>query len=332
MNILKRFSDEVEVYSIDEAFITFEGLTNEIIAYAKIIRETILKWTGIPVSIGIAPTKVLAKCANQFAKKFPEAGGVFALTNNELIKSALKNTAIEDIWGIGSQQSKKLKKKGIETAHGFMSMKNRAQILKMLTKTGLQIHDELNQIKCIDISILTEPRKNIRSSRSFKPELTAFDDVAAALTLFTTRAMEKLRKQHSLTQMITIFIRTNPFKEIPQYRNAINIGLLKASNDTIEISRLARQGLKEIFVPGFEIKKAGIILSQLSSDESIQESFLDLKPTTNLMKAMDQINARYGRDAIQLANAMRFTNKRTMPQWVSPQYTTQWNELKIIES
>ncbi len=328
MNILSRFSDQVEVYSIDEAFITFKGVTNDVVAYSKIIRATILKWTGIPVSIGIAPTKVLAKCANHYAKKYPESGGVFALTTTPLIMSALKHLPIHDVWGIGHQQAKKLTKRQIRTAYDFSQMKNRQYLLRLLTKTGLQIYDELNGTSCIEITTEVEPRKNIQSSRSFRPELTTFDDVNAALSLFVTRAMEKLRRQKSMTQMVTVFIRTNPFKKVAQYRNAISIGLLAATNDTFRVSKIAKSALKDIYVSGIEIKKAGIILSQITNDDSIQESFLDAPKTTNkLMKTMDDINHRFGQDSIHLANTKRFINKRIEPKWVSPQYTTQWNDI-----
>ncbi len=331
MNILSQFSDSVEIYSIDEAFISLKGMSNDIIAYSKTLRKTILNWTGVPVSIGIAPTKVLAKCANRFAKQFSECEGVFSLTDNAMIEMALKQTAIEDIWGIGKQNSIKLKRRNIHTAFDLKSNGNRKTILKLLTKTGLQIYDELNQISCIDISTTIEPRKNIQSSRSFKPELTEFNDIAAALTLFTTRAMEKLRRQNSLTQMISVYIRTNPFKDVPQYRNGITVSLFSATNDTIIVAKAARQMLKKIFKPGIEVKKVGIILSEITDDLSVQESLFQLsKPPSHLMKTMDKINQRYGRDCLFLANNLRYAKKSTPKRWVSFQYTTNWDEILTV--
>ena len=209
-------------------------------------------------------------------------------------------------------------------------LKNRKHILKLLTKTGLQIHDELNGISCIDITTTIEPRKNIRSSRSFQPELNDFDDIAAALTLFTTRAMEKLRAQNSLTQMITVFIRSNPFNNTTQYRNGHTLSLYTATNDTIKVAQVVRLILKSIFKPGIKIKKAGIILSQISDDSSIQESLFQLTKPTNLMKTIDKLNGRYGRDMVCLANNLRFQKKRTFPKWVSSQYTTQWDQLLSV--
>ena len=328
MSILGRFSDQVEVYSIDEAFIDLSGITSDPIAYAKQIRATILTWTGIPVSIGVASSKVLAKCANRFAKQLPESGGVFALTHPGVIDEALRQTPINDIWGIGTQQAKKLQKRHIKTAHDFKSLTNRKQILNLLTKPGLQIYDELHGTSCIDIQSGLEPRKNIRTSRSFQPELTDVDDVIAALTVFTTRAMEKLRRQHSLTQMITVFVRTNPFNpKLQQYRNAITIGFLTATNDTILVANAARAAIKQLVPPGVPIKKAGIILAEITDDASVQDSLFQRATTNPLMDVMDQINQRFGRDAIHVANTQRFLAKRRAPQWVSPQYTTNWDDV-----
>ena len=332
MNTLTQFSDSVEVYSIDEAFISLKGIASDVISYSQLLRQTIFKWTGIPVSIGIGSTKVLAKAANRFAKSIPESNGVFSLASSPaFIDSALKLLPVEDIWGIGKQQSKKLQQRQIKTAFDFKQYKNRSVLLKYLTKTGLQLHDELNGKSCIDISTTIEPRKNIQSSRSFKPELTEFDDVAAALTLFTTRAMEKLRKQNSLTQLISVFIRTNPFNNKPQYKNGITISLPVATNNTLEVAHIVRQCLSVIFKKGIEIKKAGIILSEITDDTSLQQSLFINTNQSNLMASLDQINKKYGRDTIHPANTTRFIKKRQSPKWVSPQYTTNWTDILTVK-
>ena len=159
MAILNRFSDAVDIYSIDEAFIQLDGLTEDVIGYATTIRSTILKWTGIPVSIGIAPTKVLAKCANQFAKGLPDSDGVFALTHPPVIDAALKQVAVNDIWGIGQNLGATLKRHRIHTAYDFKMHANRQQLLKWLTKVGLQVYDELNGLSCINLHDMNLPRK-----------------------------------------------------------------------------------------------------------------------------------------------------------------------------
>ena len=130
--------------------------------------------------------------------------------------------------------------------------------------------------------------------------------------------------------MIMVFIRTNPFKDVPQYRNAINIGLLSPTNNTLRVSEIVRAALKEIFIPGIEIKKAGVVLSQITDDAARQQNFLEPTQPSNLMKTIDQINAKYGRDSIHLANTKRFLKKRQSPKWVSPQYTTNWQDLLVI--
>ena len=188
------------------------------------------------------------------------------------------------------------------------------------------MHDELNGVPCITFQLTPEPRKSIRSSRSFKPELSHIDDIAAALSLFTTRAMEKLRKQQSMTQMITVFIQSNPFKEhVPTIRKAQSFGLLTATNDTIVVAKYARQLLHHLHEPGIPIKKAGIILDELTSDDALQDSLFAKASANPLMNVLDKINHRFGRDTIHMANHQRFLSKRLSPQWVSPQYTTNWD-------
>jgi len=331
MAILERFSDAVDIYSIDEAFINMGGITDDPIGHAATIRATILKWTGIPVSIGIAPTKVLAKCANQFAKKLPDSGGVFALTHPQVTDEALKQTPIGDLWGIGSQHAAKLKLNHVTTALQFKNHRNRPKLLKWLTKVGLQVYDELNGVSCIALNNMNLARKNIQVARSFRPELTSIDDVQAAIATFVTRAMEKLRAQQSLVQCITVFVRSNPFqKDTPHYRKALSVGFLTATNDTFVAMKGARMALKRVMVSGVSIKKAGVILSEITDDTSVQESLFDQARVNPLMAVLDGINQRYGRDTIQLANQKRYTQKRRSPQWVSPQYTTQWSDVLTV--
>jgi len=331
MAILNRFSDAVDIYSIDEAFIQLGGLTEDVIGYANTIRSTILKWTGIPVSIGIAQTKVLAKCANQFAKGLPDSGGVFALTHPPVIDTALKQVSVGDIWGIGRNHSAMLKRHRIHTAYDFKMHANRQQLLKWLTKVGLQVYDELNGLSCINLHDMNLPRKNIQVARSFRPELTTIDDVQAAMATFVTRAMEKLRAQQSLVQCITVFVRSNPFQQHAQYyRKALSVGFLTATNDTFVVMKGARMALKRVMVSGVSIKKAGVVLSEITDDASIQESLFERSTVNPLMAVLDGINQRYGRDTIQVANQKRYTQKRRSPQWVSSRYTTNWEELLTV--
>lgn len=331
MAILNRFSDAVDIYSIDEAFIQLGGLTDNPIGYATTIRSTILKWTGIPVSIGIAPTKVLAKCANQFAKGLPDSDGVFALTHPPVIDAALKQVPVADIWGIGQNLGATLKRHRIHTAYDFKMHANRHQLLKWLTKVGLQVYDELNGLSCINLHDMNLPRKNIQVARSFRPELTTIDDVQAAMATFVTRAMEKLRAQQSLVQCITVFVRSNPFQPHAQYyRKALSVGFLTATNDTFVVMKGARMALKRVMVSGVSIKKAGVILSEITDDASVQESLFERATVNPLMAVLDGINQRYGRDTIQLANQKRYTQKRRLPQWVSSRYTTSWADILSV--
>ena len=200
------------------------------------------------------------------------------------------------------------------------------------TKVGRQIQDELREIPCLALSDEWVKRKSIRTSRSFKPELTEFDDIAAALSLYATRAIEKCRKQHTFFQTVTVFIHTNPFQQNqPQYRNGITVGLHQPTNDTLFGIKLARQLLKKIYKPGYKYKKAGIILDQISSNMSQQLSFFQTVETkSSLMRAMDQINERYGKDTIHSSSIQRFNALKLPQSMISPQYTTKWCDILAV--
>ena len=257
--------------------------------------------------------------------------GVFALTHPQVIDESLKQTPIGDLWGIGRNHAAKLKRHHVTTALQFKMHKNRTQLLKWLTKVGLQVHDELNGVSCIALHNMTLPRKNIQVARSFQPELATIDDVQGAIATFVTRAMEKLRAQQSLVQCITVFVRSKSVPSpCPYYRKALSVGFLTATNDTFVVMKGARMALKRVMVSGISIKKAGVILSEISDDESVQDSLFDQATVNPLMAVMDGINQRYGRNTIHLANQKRYTQKRRSPQWVSPQYTTQWSELLSV--
>ena len=332
MSILDSFSPLVEVYSIDEAFIEIPHHGNYA-AQAKAIKDYIYKLTGIPVSVGIAPTKVLAKCANFWAKKLPDANGIFILENDIIIDTALSKIQINNVWGIGSQQAQKCEKMRIYSAYDFKVYPNKKRIQTIFTKVGRQIQDELSGIRCLDVSDVKEKRQNIQTSRSFKPELSEYDDIAAALSSYAAKASEKLRRQKSNCNMITVFIRTNPFKNTPQYRNGRSIGLMVSTDNTFTIIKVAKMILKHIYVSGFSYKKVGIILSEFTDSDKEQLSFLE-KSTSNdkLMATLDNINNSYGRDTLQIASMKRYLQKKEAPKKVSPCYTTKWNEILTVKN
>jgi DNA polymerase V len=333
MSILNRFSDSVDIYSIDEAFIRLDGLTNQPIGFARTIRSTILKWTGLPVSVGIGASKVLAKCANRWAKALPDSGGVFALTQPDVLDEALKQTPIEDVWGIGRQRSVKLKSRGIGSAYDLKNYSNRRQLLKWLTKIGLQIYDELNGVNCIMLHDLQGPKKNIQVARSFQPELRSIDDITAAVSTFVARGMEKLRAQQSLMQCMLVFVRSNPFKANgPCYKNTVSVGFTTATNDTFLAIEGAKMALKKMRIPNISIKKAGVILSEITDDSSVQDALFEAAHVNPLMTVLDGINKRYGRNTIHVANQQRYIAKRRVPQWISPQYSTQWAQILTVKN
>ena len=257
-----------------------------------------------------------------------DVDGVFALKNKSSINLALKKIPIQDVWGVGRKQAEKCKRIKINTAYDFKVYSNKKRIQIIFTKVGRQIQDELSEIKCLDVSDIADKRKNIQTSRSFKPELSQFDDIAAALSTFATKACEKLRRQNSCCNMISVFIQTNPFKDTPQYRNGISIGLLEATNDTMYIVKVAKRLLKQIYKSGYSYKKTGIILSDFTESDQHQLSLIhDITRNESLMKVLDTINSDYGRDTVQLASNQMYSQKKEAPKMVSPCYTTKWCDL-----
>ncbi len=330
MNVLRSISPLVDVYSIDEAFIKLPKDT-DFAQQAMTIKDTIYKLTAIPVSIGVAPTKVLAKCANYWAKKIPDANGIFILENEFITDSALSKLAIKDVWGIGSKQGQKCERLNIYTAYDFKIYPNKKRVQTLFTKVGRQIQDELAGIECLDISDIKNRRQNIQSSRSFKPELNDFNSIAAALSTFASKASEKLRRQNSCCNMISIFLRTNPFKDTPQYRNGISIGLLSPTDDTFYIVKVAKQLLKRIYKPDYVYKKAGIILSDFTESNERQLSLVNSNQTNEaLMKIVDTINKTYGRDTLKLASSQYYMQQKDPPKKISPCYTTKWADILSI--
>jgi DNA polymerase V len=334
MATLEEFAPSLEVYSIDEAFLDLTGVCQQDpIAYGQLIRKAVFRTTGIPVCVGMGPTKTLAKLANFAAKKWKKAGGVLDLSDTERREKLMKIVPVGEIWGIGSRTAAKLNQLGIHTVWDLAIQpveRIQAQFNITVARTVL----ELNGVPCLELEEISPNKQQIVCSRSFSRRLSEYRELSEALAEFCSRAAEKLRYQHSVTGCITIFIRTSPFNpNEPQYQRAACIKLASATQDTRTIIAAASRMLREIFRQGYNYQKCGVQLSHIQPESSPGQlelfDFADSSlPTENrpLMKAVDQINRRYPK-AISVAATGFDKSWQPKAERVSQRYTTDWREL-----
>ncbi len=332
MAILRDFSPNQEVYSIDECFLDLTGF-KDLTARGQEMRGRILRWTGLPVCVGIGATKTLAKLANHCAKKMPEFNGVcdFGLLTNHELNALLMKIEVGEVWGVGRRLTSKLFALGIKTAYDLKQADPeylRQQFSVVMAKTV----SELNGTICIELEEISPPRKQILSSRSFGQPVRDYNSLAEAITLYMSRAAEKLRAQDSVAGLLHIYIRTNPHKpDDPQYANGMTISLPSPTDDTVQLVRTALWVLKRIYKPHYAYAKAGVYLGDLMPRTSAQiDLFTPAQPTSrsqNLMSTIDQIQAKMGRGTIRLASeGMNYSWKMRSGR-KSPNYTTSWNGL-----
>ena len=303
MKTLKSFSEKIEIYSIDEAFIDLSHIEEkEVENYGKEIRERILKWTGIPSSVGISNTKTLSKIANHIAKK--NKTGVTYLKEN--IDESLKNFKISDIWGVGKQLSKLYIKNGIDTAYKLKNISN-SWVKKSTSVLGAKTVMELRGVTCINLETQETKRKSCCVSRSFGKKIESLKKLQESIVTHCLNAAEKIRNEEQVTKSLTVFIRTSPFDKYRKYySNSITIDLPIATSNSLEIIKTAISGLKKIYKYGYFYQKAGIVLSKLTGSSENELNLLapimENKSKT-LMKAIDFTNAKYGRNAVSIAQA-----------------------------
>ena len=304
MRTLKRFNSKIEVYSIDEAFLDLSNFSDKDVKdVGKEIRNTVLQWTGIPTSIGIAETKTLSKVANHIAKK--QKSGVVSLINIRDLDPILEKVEVRDIWGVGKQLSKFYIKNGIYNAK---QLKNASNTWIKKTKNVLSSRTamELRGIPCIEIETKQTKRKSCCVSRSFGKKVEKLRELKESVTSYCLNAAEKIRSESLVCKSITVFIRTSPFQNKGIfYSNSTTIDFPIATNNSIEIVKDALIGLDLIYKDGFKYQKAGIILSGLSDSEKGNSLFKSTKDEKikNLMQSIDNTNYRYGRSTISLASA-----------------------------
>lgn len=335
MNTISSFVPDIEIYSIDEAFIKFDGFENININELglKMVR-TVTKNTGIPVSLGLAPTKTLAKMANKFAKKYPAYKGVCIIDTDEKREKALQLTSIGDVWGIGRQYAKKLEYYSVNTAWDF-TQRTKSWVRHTMGVVGERTWLELRGTPCLEMET-PKSKKSICTSRSFGERLTDYAPISEAVSNFAASCAEKLRKQHSYGCVLTVFIHTNPHAtNQTQYYNQTVMQLPVPTNDSSEMIRYALQGLKAIFAEGYRFKKAGVIVSEIVPERPLQGNLFDVRNRekyTRVMDVMDALNASYGKQKVKIA-AQGFDRKWTLKnEKLSPCYSTKLSDALPISA
>ncbi|MBL6988424.1 MAG: Y-family DNA polymerase [Bacteriovoracaceae bacterium] len=336
METIYELTPEIEIYSVDEAWSNLTGIAS-VDKHGRMLKETIELNTGIPVSVGIAPTKTLAKIANHIAKKSDRAGGVVSLMEKKYQDIALERVPVGNIWGIGRRNSLKLRLIGIKTAKDLRDYPNEKEIQKKFTKVGIMIKHELQGICCFPFNDKeAKKKKEILSSRTFGTPVYRKKDLQESVANYVSYASEKLRKQQSLCSIVEVFARTNPHKEEVQQYYAFNYHkALTATSDTRKLIKSAFCALEKLFKSGIEYKKAGVRLSNLTDREEVQLNIFEQMDSTKddaLMTVIDKINTIEGSRLIKSA-ACGVNNEAwaMLRSFKSPRYTTSWLELPTVK-
>lgn len=326
MSILGTFVQDMIPYSIDEAFLSLEGYERyDLAKYGREIARTVTKGTGIPVSIGGASTKTLAKVASKYAKKYKGYQGVCLIDTEEKRLKALKEFPVGDVWGIGSRYQKKLEYYGVKTAYDF-TLKSESWVRKMMTVVGVRTWKELKGISVIDLAKDDPGKKTIRTSRSFGEMVGEFEMLMEAVANFVASCARKLRKQSSCAGVIQVFITTNRYRsDLPQYFQSKLIELPTASNDVTELIHYARLALQAIYREGYLYYKAGVIVADLVPASQVQQNLFDecdRGKHERVLEALDSVHRKYGTRVLKVAaqgNSKKWTLKS---EYISKQYTT----------
>jgi DNA polymerase V len=334
MNLLATFTPEIEVYSIDEAFLKFQGFEQfNLEEYGLTIQRKVTKGTGIPISVGFAPTKALAKVANKIAKKFPDrTKSVYVIDTEEKRIKALKWTKIEDVWGIGYQHAKRLKALQIKNAYQFTKLHD-DWVRKEMSVVGLRLKHELEGKPRLDLETPTS-KKAIATTRSFEKSYQTIEEVAERVATFTAHCAAKLRKQKSQCNMVMVFVKTNRFsQDTPQYSRSIVIKTDYPTDSTIDLNRYAQIGLKAIFKEGYQYKKAGVIVMGLTPNNETQLSLFNFSNPKHqpIMRVVDKLNAAMGKTTVRFASQSIGRQWKMKQERLSPCYTTRIKEIVTIK-
>ena len=336
--ILRSFSPELEVYSIDECFLRVETLAHlygGATSMGEQMRAQVLQWTGLPVCVGCGPTKTLAKIANHLAKKNPEFDGVcdlHAMTRPQRLQW-MSQLEVSEVWGVGRRIAKRLNAMGIMTV---LDLRN-APLKEIRTQFGVVMErtcNELRGISCLDLEDMAPPKQQIMASRSFGTAVESLPEMREAVTLHASRSAEKLRAQGSVAAAVYVFVQTNRFRASDrQYRAGLLVPLADASDDTLALNRAAQLGLQKIYRAGYRYKKVGVMLMLLSDKARRQETLFDdpgaLARSVRLMAAMDHLNRTYGRGTLRPAVGGTTQRWAMLCDKRSLRYTTRWDELPV---
>lgn len=328
MSILSSYSPRQEIYSIDECFLDLEGMQEDMHSYGVKMRRHVKQWTGLPISVGIAPTKSLAKVANRIAKKFPEhTEGAHVIDSEKLRLKALKWLDVGDVWGIGRRNVAKLYAIGARRAYDFTQLSEN-WVLRNMTITGLNLQRDLRGIPSIDFEI-KEKKKSISTTRTFDVDYRTFDQLRERVVTFTALSADKMRRQNSMCCRITLFIQTNFHKETEtQYSKSIEIRLPFPTSSTLELAEFVVEGLRSIFRENVYYKRAGVTLHDFVNAGEYQPSlFFNSNPSHKpLMKVIDNLNDKYNFNTVRLASMDSRTFKMKQLNQ-SPAYTTNINDV-----
>lgn len=335
MSLLSTMAPEIEVYSIDEAFLLFDNCDRlNFEEEAHKMRRVVTKSTGIPVSVGFAPTKALAKVANRIVKKYPErTRGIYIIDSEEKRIKALRWLKIEDVWGIGRKHSARLQRAGITTAFEFTQQSD-AWVRREMSVVGLRLKYELEGRKMLAMEERTT-KKNIATTRSFDRPYTELHELKERVATFAVTCAEKLRRQKSHCQSLMVFIHTNGHRQdLPQYAQNIVVKLPYASNSAIELSQFAQQALERIYRAGYAYKKAGVIVMNISPETDYQMNIFENSDPKHrpLMQVMDKLNKSIGQDKLKLASQDLDRTWKMRQERLSPRYTTRLDEIIRVKA
>ena len=334
MSIIASSIPNIEIYSIDEAFLDLRDFKYEDLRdIGHSIRKRILKYTGIPVSIGIGKTKTLAKISNHISKKNPKYKGVFIMGNNNE-DTILKNVQVEKIWGVGLKTKVFLKHYGINTAMQLKKI-NSKWMRKHQSITGERTIKELSGIICYDINSSFSSKKSICTSRTFGKMVTSLNDLSSSISMYTVRCAEKLRAQNSSAMLAHVFVSTNLFrKDLKQYTNYRTINFPVPTNDTSEMLSYILKTLKMMYKNGYQYKRAGVVVSGIIPNSQVQCDIfdtLDRAKSSHIMDTIDNINHKLGRDSIRYASQGYYRKWKLKQECLSPSYTTKWNNILTVK-
>lgn len=335
MGLLKKFVPATEVYSIDEAFLDFTGMDEtKLDELRHKIASTVKRYTGIPVSIGIAPTKTLAKIASKLCKQYPKLNGCCFMHRPQDIEKVLRKFPIEDVWGVGRRYAKMLKANGVDTAWDFTQL-TPEWVRKRMSVVGLRMWKELRGEACIGFEQAPADKKQIATTRTFAHDIDDFGELHQSVAQYVVACAEKLRQQNSVCGEIVVFILTNRHKDnIPQHYESRLVKLSVPTDSTLELTKYASGLLRQIYRKGYAYKRAGVILSDISSKKGTQRDMFDTTDRDKhdrLMKTVDGLNASFGRHKIVPAAAgMKFFKMNR--EYLSKKFTTDWENIIRVKT